>query len=94
MIFTMITTMDAAGRLVLPKPIRDRAQLTPGAPLEVRVVDGRVELEPATAAVAIERRGGIWVAAPASPMPTLTQDQVDATVEALRVPSTANTPAD
>ena len=44
---TMITTMDAAGRLVLPKAIRERAQLVAGRPLEVRVVDGRVEIEPA-----------------------------------------------
>lgn len=36
--------MDAAGRLVLPKAVRERAQLSPGVPIEVRVVDGHVEL--------------------------------------------------
>ncbi len=78
--------MDAAGRLVLPKVIRERAQLAPGAPIEVRVVEGRVELEPAFAKVTVEKRGGFWVASPAEPVPTLTREQVDATVDALRVP--------
>jgi AbrB family looped-hinge helix DNA binding protein len=83
----MITTIDAAGRLVLPKAIRDRARLSPGVPLEVRVVDGRVELEPAAAQVKVEKRGGLWVASPVEALPVLTQDQVDATVDAVRVTS-------
>lgn len=83
----MITTMDAAGRLVLPKAIRERAQLAPGVPIEVRVVDGRIELEPACAPVTIEKHGGLWVASPAKPVPPLTHDQVDAAVDALRVPA-------
>ncbi len=82
----MITTMDAAGRLVLPKAIRDRARLAPGVPLEVRVVDGRVELEPACTPVTIERHGELWVASPVQPVPPLTQDRVDAAVDAIRVP--------
>ena len=45
--------MDAAGRLVLPKAVRERAQLTPGAPLVVRVVEGRIEFERACAGVRI-----------------------------------------
>lgn len=81
----MTITMDSAGRLVLPKAIRDRAQLSPGVPIDVRVVDGRVLLEPAAAAVAVEERDGLWVAAPVEPMPPLLQEQVDATIEALRV---------
>jgi AbrB family looped-hinge helix DNA binding protein len=82
----MITTMDAAGRLVLPKDARERAQLRPGSPIEVRVVDGRIELEPVCATVTLEKRGGLWVAVPVEPMPVLTQEQVDATIEAVRRP--------
>jgi AbrB family looped-hinge helix DNA binding protein len=78
--------MDPAGRLVLPKVVRERAQLLPGVPLEVRVVDGRVEIEPATARVSLEQRSGFWVARADEPMPPLTQDQVDLTVESLRTP--------
>lgn len=82
----MTTTIDAAGRIVLPKAVRERAQLVPGVPIEVRVVDGRVELEPAPASVTIEKRGGLWVAVPNEPTPVLTEDQVNATIDAVRVP--------
>jgi AbrB family looped-hinge helix DNA binding protein len=86
MIHAMMTTMDAAGRLVLPKAARERARFRPGVPLEVRVVDGRIEIEPAPTRVTLEQRSGFWVASPAEPVPTLTQDQVDRTTDALRTP--------
>ena len=79
--------MDSAGRVVLPKAIRERARLTPGAPLEVRVVDGRVELEPACAEVRIEKKGGMWVARHLGDVPTLTQEQVETVLDAIRMRS-------
>jgi AbrB family looped-hinge helix DNA binding protein len=82
----MIITIDHAGRLVLPKAARERARLVPGLPLEVRVVDGRIEIEPARARVTVEKRGGFWVAQPVDAVPTLTQDTVDRAVEELREP--------
>ena len=82
---TMITTMDSAGRVVLPKAARERAELRPGAEIEVRVVDGRIELEPAAARVTIGKQGGFWVATPAESVPVLTQDEVEATVDAVRL---------
>ena len=43
----MKTTIDAAGRLVIPKEIRKRAGLTSGCEVEVRCTqDGRIEIEP------------------------------------------------
>lgn len=86
MIATMITTMDASGRLVLPKAARERARLQPGMPLDVRVVDGRIEIEPAAAQVTVELRDGFWVATPAESVPALTQALVDDVTDALRVP--------
>ena len=47
MICSMKTSIDSAGRLVLPKAIRDEANLQPGDPLEVTFRDGRIEIEPA-----------------------------------------------
>jgi len=85
----MTTTMDAAGRLVLPKAIRQRAQLRPGVPLEVRVVDGRIEIEQAPATVTLTRSEGFWVAAPAEDVPVLSQTEVDSTLEVLRNPGAA-----
>jgi AbrB family looped-hinge helix DNA binding protein len=40
----MRTTIDAAGRLVVPKPLRDELGLGPGAEVEVAVVDGHLEV--------------------------------------------------
>ncbi len=83
----MIATIDQAGRLVLPKAVRERARLVPGMPLEVRVVDGRIEIEPAPARVVIEKRGGFWVAQPAEAMPVLTQQMVSESIDELREPT-------
>jgi AbrB family looped-hinge helix DNA binding protein len=40
----MRTTIDAAGRMVVPKPLRDELGLTAGVELDARVVDGRLEV--------------------------------------------------
>lgn len=81
----MVTTMDSAGRIVLPKAARDRADLKPGAEIEVRVIDGRIELEPAAAKVTIAKHNGFWVATPTASVPTLTHDEVEATADAIRL---------
>lgn len=41
----MIATIDKAGRLVIPKPIRDAMGLKPGRPLKIDFIDGRIEIE-------------------------------------------------
>lgn len=75
----MKTTIDRAGRLVIPKEIRREARLAPGAPLEVRWRDGRIEIEPAPAAVRLQRRGRLLVAVPQKELPMLTPDTVEQT---------------
>lgn len=71
---------------MLPKAARERARLVPGMPLDVRVVDGRIEIEPAPARVTVEKRGGFWVAQPVDAVPTLTQESVDRVIEDIREP--------
>jgi AbrB family looped-hinge helix DNA binding protein len=75
----MKTTMDRAGRLVIPKDIRREARLAPGAPLEVRWRHGRIEIEPAPAPVRLERRGRLLVAVPRRKTPELTSETVEQT---------------
>jgi len=81
---TMKTTMDKAGRLVVPKAIREAAHLEPGTEVELRVVAGRVEIEPAPLDVTLERRGEFVVAVPRRGQPTLTGSEVEETIAALR----------
>ncbi len=40
----MRTTIDAAGRLVVPKSLRDELGFSPGAELELEAVDGRLQI--------------------------------------------------
>jgi AbrB family looped-hinge helix DNA binding protein len=40
----MRVTIDRAGRVVVPKPLRDELGLEPDTPLEIEVVDGHIEL--------------------------------------------------
>lgn len=40
----MRTTIDAAGRLVVPKSLRDELGFTTGTELELTSVDGRLEI--------------------------------------------------
>jgi len=73
----MKTTMDGAGRLVIPKEIRREARLAPGAALDVRWRDGRIEIEPAPTPVRLQRRGSLLVAVARKKLPTLTPEAVE-----------------
>ena len=60
----MKTSIDSAGRLVLPKAIRDEADLRAGEPLEITFRDGRIEIEPLPRDVRIRQYRGFKVAEP------------------------------
>ncbi len=83
-IFTMKTTNDKAGSLVVPKAIREAARLDPGTEVELRVVAGRVEIEPAPLDIELERRGKLVVAVPRQSQPALIESEVEETIVALR----------
>ena len=80
----MISTMDKAGRIVIPKTIRSRAGLRAGAPLEIRLRAGRIEIEPAPRAVELKSRGGFLVAEATDAAPPLTAEEVRRTLDDLR----------
>lgn len=80
----MKITIDAAGRLVIPKEIRRQAGLKPGAALEIRLREGRVEIEPAPVPVKLVRRGRWLVPVPKVRVPSLREETVRRTRDALR----------
>ena len=53
--------MDRAGRLVLPKAVRERLHLVPGAVLSIEVRGDHVELHPIESEPALVEREGWWV---------------------------------
>ena len=79
MIPTMVTTMDAAGRLVIPSGIRREAAIEPGTPLDVRWRDGVIEIEPQPLKVKLQRKGRLLVATPAARVPPLRTATVERT---------------
>ena len=80
----MNATIDKAGRLVVPKAIREAAQLEPGTEVRFRVVSGHVEIEPVPLAVKLERRGRFVVAVPSGIHTTLKASVVDKAIAEVR----------
>jgi AbrB family looped-hinge helix DNA binding protein len=60
----MRTTIDKAGRVVIPASIRDRAGLAPGTMLEITVDEFGVRLEPVAPGPKLVRVGRRMVARP------------------------------
>ena len=80
----MKITIDSAGRLVIPKALRDAAGIRPGVALDARLRDGRIEIEPAPMAVELVEKQGVLVAEPVEAATSLTLDAVNDTAELLR----------
>jgi AbrB family looped-hinge helix DNA binding protein len=80
----MRAAIDSAGRLVIPKAVREAAGIRPGMPLVVRFHDGCIEIGPAPLDVTIEKVDGVAVASPREPVPVLTANTVTATRDHLR----------
>jgi AbrB family looped-hinge helix DNA binding protein len=80
----MKTTIDRAGRIVVPKPLREALSLHGGETLELSVRDGRLEAEPVATPMRLERRSDGVVAVPDHELPPLTAEQVRATLEQTR----------
>ncbi len=58
----MRTTIDAAGRVVIPKQLRNAAALEPGQELEIIERDGRIEIEAVSASMRLVERDGFLAA--------------------------------
>lgn len=80
----MKTTIDRAGRLVVPKRIRDAAGILPGSELTIRLADGRIQIEPAPLEVRLVKRGSLTVAVPRKRVAPLTPEVVGRTLNRLR----------
>jgi AbrB family looped-hinge helix DNA binding protein len=81
----MRTTIDAAGRVVIPKQLRQAASLEPGQELEITERDGRIEIEPVSAPVQLVERDGFLAAeVAAEDIPALTAAEVRDVLERTR----------
>ena len=54
-------TLDKAGRIVLPKALRDELQLAPGDALEAESSGEEITLRPLRGNAPLRKKHGIWV---------------------------------
>jgi AbrB family looped-hinge helix DNA binding protein len=60
-IIGMDLKVDSAGRIILPKAVRDRLRLTAGSVLELEENPGELLLRPKERTPAVVQRNGRWV---------------------------------
>jgi bifunctional DNA-binding transcriptional regulator/antitoxin component of YhaV-PrlF toxin-antitoxin module len=80
----MRIAIDGAGRLVVPKPLREELGLAGPAELEAAARDGVIELTVADVAARVEDREGTPVIVADEPVPPLTADDVRAAIDRVR----------
>ena len=80
----MKSTIDPAGRVVIPKAFRDRLGLGGGHEIDIRERDGCIEIEAASTPMILKKRGRLRVAVPRRKLPPLTDDIVRTTLEKVR----------
>lgn len=71
----MKTTIDAAGRVVIPKALRERLGLGGGREVDIEEHDGVVEIRTASRAVVVTRKDGRPVLTVDGDVPTLTDEE-------------------
>jgi AbrB family looped-hinge helix DNA binding protein len=78
----MQVAIDRAGRVVIPKPLRDQLGFSAETPLEAEVVDGRLELSaPYEPVKLVKGRHGPSLAASGTP---ITDEDLRRALEAVR----------
>jgi len=80
----MRTTIDGAGRVVIPKALRDEARLEAGAEIDVEFRDGRIEIVPAGVPMRLAGRGSEAIVEADGAMPALTATDVRDALERAR----------
>lgn len=81
---TIEISIDAAGRIVVPKAIRQQAGLQPGIMLTLHLRDGRIEIEPSPREVRVVAKGKLRVASPVAKSAPLSGEEVERTRQRLR----------
>jgi len=81
----MRTTIDSAGRVVIPKEIRKTAGLSGSAEVEIDIDDdGVITIQPAPSKVRLVKRGRLLVAEFDESVPKIGVEEVNAITKALR----------
>ena len=74
-------TIDKAGRVVIPKPLREELHLEPGDSLELENIGERITLRPVRGTGPLTKECGVWVFHSGEP---LSASSTDAMLEVIR----------
>lgn len=80
----MRSTIDAGGRVVIPKDLRDELGLVAGQVVDVAMVDGRISIDVTGVGMHLASEGGVPVLATDEEMPALSAADVRAVLERVR----------
>jgi AbrB family looped-hinge helix DNA binding protein len=80
----MRSTIDSAGRVVIPKALREKAGLSTGSEIEVNLRAGAIEITLPEAQGTLVRENGVLVWVPAQGTQPVTPEQVDEAIRSLR----------
>ena len=69
-------TIDSAGRIVLPKPLRKELDLAPGDCLELESTGERITLRPVRGSAPLTKEKGVWVFRTGQPLAASTTDEM------------------
>lgn len=74
-------TIDKAGRVVIPKKLRDRMHLAAGDSFELESTDDQIVLKPVREEPTMFKKSGIWVCRTGKPM---TLEETNAVLQTIR----------
>jgi AbrB family looped-hinge helix DNA binding protein len=69
-------TIDKAGRVVIPKPLREELQLEPGDTLEMESAGDQITLRPVRGKGPLAKEHGVWVFRAGQPLPASATDEM------------------
>jgi len=73
---TVRLTIDKAGRVVIPKPLRQQLHLAPGDTLEMDRVGEEIILRPVRGTSPLAKEQGVWVFRTGQPLPASATDDM------------------
>ncbi|MGD0499253.1 MAG: AbrB/MazE/SpoVT family DNA-binding domain-containing protein [Bryobacteraceae bacterium] len=68
--------MDKAGRVVIPKPLREELNLEPGDALEMESAGDRITLRPVRGTGPLTKEHGVWVFGAGQPLAAAATDEM------------------
>jgi AbrB family looped-hinge helix DNA binding protein len=72
---TITVTVDTAGRIVIPKTVRDEFRLEPGDTLELESEAEGIKLRPVRCSTPLRKEHGIWVFRTGNKLPAAVTDK-------------------